>query len=211
MEKQFYTYLWLREDGTPYYAGKGHGRRGFLSDGHRFNRPPNERIIVQDFETEKDAFFAEMFLIALYGRINNGTGCLRNLTNGGEGPAGMVVSEETRRRHSDAVKRRGPDSEETKVRKKAAAKLRGIAPELLARFIAMRKLRGLSTEQSLKMNAAKIGIHLSEEHKKKLSVLKKGKKFSEQHKKALSEARRKYVSPIDPKTGRFVKCQKTKS
>jgi hypothetical protein len=29
MQTQFYAYLWLRKDGTPYYAGKGCRRRAF--------------------------------------------------------------------------------------------------------------------------------------------------------------------------------------
>jgi len=48
--------------------------------------PITERIIVQAFETEQDAFFAEMLLIAAYGRKDQGTGCLLNLTDGGENP-----------------------------------------------------------------------------------------------------------------------------
>jgi hypothetical protein len=30
-----YVYFWLRSDGTPYYVGKGTGRRGFKQEGHR--------------------------------------------------------------------------------------------------------------------------------------------------------------------------------
>ena len=100
MPAQFYTYLWLREDGTPYYAGKGMGIRAYRK--HRMgNAPPVERVIVQEFETEQDAFFAEIFLIAAYGREDQGTGCLLNLTDGGDNPpnhTGLKRTAETSKR-----------------------------------------------------------------------------------------------------------------
>jgi hypothetical protein len=43
-------------------------------------------------------------LIAFYGRIDNGTGCLRNLTDGGEGVTGRIQPEEERRRRSEWIK-----------------------------------------------------------------------------------------------------------
>lgn len=83
---KYYTYLWLREDGTPYYVGKGKGRRAVESDGHISKRPTTlDRIIIEEYESEKDAFLAEAFLISFYGRKDIGTGCLVNLTDGGEG------------------------------------------------------------------------------------------------------------------------------
>ena len=95
----FYTYLWLREDGTPYYVGKGKERRAFKRGGH-ICLPPTDasHIILQEFESEADAFSAEIFLIDYYGRINVGTGCLRNLAGGGAGPSGRHHSLETRTR-----------------------------------------------------------------------------------------------------------------
>src|ERR1035441_2886696 len=99
---EFYTYLWLREDGTPYYVGKGKGKRGFQSKDHGVHRPKNEEcIIVQHHPTEEDAFFAEKFLIAAYGRADIATGRLRNLTDGGENPPnwqGKKRSEESIRK-----------------------------------------------------------------------------------------------------------------
>src|ERR1700676_2143899 len=59
-----YTYLWLREDGTPYYVGMGNKHRA--SARHRIGHaPPRERIILQDWPTEAEAREAERFLIAL--------------------------------------------------------------------------------------------------------------------------------------------------
>ena len=103
----FYTYLWMREDGTPYYVGKGKDARAWTS--HKGHRPPKNRtdIIIQTFESEEDAFFAEKFLIAYYGRKIMSDGCLINLTEGGEGTAGnrsklgQTLSAETRRKIAD--------------------------------------------------------------------------------------------------------------
>jgi|ERR1035437_76239 hypothetical protein len=97
----FYTYLWLREDGTPYYVGKGKAQRAW-----RTGSPPAERVIVQEHISEDDAYTAECFLISHYGRIDLGTGCLRNYTDGGEGQSGRVVPEDVRKKLSEAGKGR---------------------------------------------------------------------------------------------------------
>lgn len=103
----FYTYLWLREDGSPYYVGKGKGRRGFTSKDHRHKCPPKERIITQGWESEEEAFEAEKFLILYYGRIDQGTGCLRNLTDGGDNPPsakGRKLTGSTKKKMSESAK-----------------------------------------------------------------------------------------------------------
>lgn len=94
----FYTYMWLREDGTPYYIGKGFGRRAFRthwSGTKRRSAPAEDRVVICPAESEAAAFEAEMAFIWLYGRKDLGTGILRNLTDGGDGPVGQVFSEAT--------------------------------------------------------------------------------------------------------------------
>jgi hypothetical protein len=102
-----YTYFWLREDGTPYYIGKGKGRRGFVTSNHQICRPKKDDcILIQECENDSDAYFAEQFFIALYGRKDVGTGCLHNRTNGGEGGAtrcGRKSSPETREKIRQAL------------------------------------------------------------------------------------------------------------
>ena len=105
----FYTYLWLREDGTPYYVGKGSGDRATQST--KYHRPPKDKslILIQDFPTEEDAFSAEKFLVEYYGRKETGTGPLINRTDGGKGGmTGYKHSKETREKISkNFVGRRG--------------------------------------------------------------------------------------------------------
>lgn len=88
---QYYVYLYLRENGTPYYVGKGSGNRAW-STNKLINLPVNRNNIVivakNLFETE--AFMLEKKLISTYGRKDIGTGILRNLTDGGDGIVGWA-------------------------------------------------------------------------------------------------------------------------
>lgn len=101
----FYVYMYLRsnnskhgEKGSPYYVGKGRGNR-VVSNNRKITHRPADPANIVYFATslsEPDAHQLEMFLIHHFGRIDTGAGCLRNLTDGGEGQCGVVLSPERR-------------------------------------------------------------------------------------------------------------------
>ena len=95
----FYVYLYLREDGTPYYCGKGLGSRAWAK--HRTPIPHNDRIkIVAHNLAEVEALLLEKKLITYYGRKDLGTGLLHNMTEGGEGSSGRITEEITKNKIS---------------------------------------------------------------------------------------------------------------
>jgi group I intron endonuclease len=103
MINNFYTYAYLRQDRTPYYIGKGSGKR-IYSKQRGVNAPKDKSriIFLKKNLTEAEAFKHEVYMIAVLGRKDLGTGILRNLTNGGEGASGHVKSEEAKKKISEA-------------------------------------------------------------------------------------------------------------
>tara|TARA_E500000178_G_scaffold291253_2_gene295034 strand:- start:909 stop:1484 length:576 start_codon:yes stop_codon:yes gene_type:complete len=110
----FYTYAYLREDGTPYYIGKGKGMRMFYKYGKN-TKPPKDRsriIILKQNITEEEAFRHERYMIAVFGKKCDGTGILMNIADGGNQPPTIsgakhhMKTEEYRRRVSEKLKGR---------------------------------------------------------------------------------------------------------
>ena len=89
---KYYTYAYLREDGTPYYVGKGKKRkydntysRTLANHGRISVRPQDRIVILKHFELEFDAYKHEIYMIDVFGRKDIGTGILLNRTMGGGG------------------------------------------------------------------------------------------------------------------------------
>ena len=104
VEMIYYTYAYLREDRTPYYIGKGKGKR-IHKKGKTEIKPPKDKtriIFLKQNLTEEEAFKHEIYMIAVFGRKDLGTGILYNRTDGGDGIKNP--SEKTRKKMSESHK-----------------------------------------------------------------------------------------------------------
>lgn len=140
MRNDFYVYAYLREDGSPYYIGKGTGRRAYQKNKktHKFvNIPKKENIIILlDNLTEECALEKEKEFISNYGRKSDG-GILINVSEGGEkgfaGMKGKKHTEESKKKMSESHKGRnvwnkglvGVQKHNQKTRKKISDKSKG--------------------------------------------------------------------------------------
>jgi len=117
---EYYTYAYLREDGTPYYIGKGKNRRAFDRKKHTVFVPSKDRIIfLKQNLTEEQSIRHEIYMIAVFGRKDLGTGILHNKTDGGDGCSGYFHSEKHKKRMSKLqTKRWSKDGEKDKIRGK---------------------------------------------------------------------------------------------
>jgi len=128
IKKRHYIYAHYRKDsGQLFYIGKGtdySGPRGrhwnFYRSKSLHNRTKlwNNIVAKSDGYTikilaicqdEEYSFLIEKLLIKYFGRINNKTGILSNMTDGGEGACGTIASEETRKKLSRNASRARSD------------------------------------------------------------------------------------------------------
>ena len=123
---EYYTYAYLRENGTPYYIGKGKCDRAFIKN-RRGAKPPKDKnriIKLKQNLTEDEAFRHEIYMIFVFGRKDLGSGILHNKTNGGDGVSGYRFSDESKKRKSILYTGRKRDSlsQETKNKIKKSVK-----------------------------------------------------------------------------------------
>ena len=182
---RFYTYAYLRVDKTPYYVGKGGGNRAYYKNKSEIRPPKNKSriLILKQNLTEEEAFRHEVYMIAVFGRKDLGTGILHNKTNGGEGSSGVVRSEETRRKMSETKKN---PSEETRKKIGKASKGRTHSQETKKKLSEANKGKTLSEETKRKISETK--KNPSEETRKKIGKASKGRTHSQETKKKMSEA-----------------------
>jgi hypothetical protein len=198
---RFYTYAYLREDRTPYYIGKGKGKRAYRKYKGETIKPPKDKsriIFLKQNLIEEEAFRHEIYMIAVFGRKDLGTGILYNRTDGGEGSSGSVRSEETKRKIGEANKGKTHTEE---ARKKMSEVNKGKIFSEKWKKEHSRKMKennpfkgkNHTEETKRKMSEKKKGNQVwlgrthSEETKAKLSGALKGRIFSEQHKRKLSK------------------------
>ena len=142
--KKYYVYLYVRTSGySPYYVGKGlAGSYRHLSSYHSVVLPKDrERIkIIKESLTNEEACELERTLIRFWGRQDNGTGVLRNCTDGGEGTPGRKHKESTKRLMSEQKRGKstwnsgGTCSQEWKDKVSASRKGKGLGNQNARRY-----------------------------------------------------------------------------
>jgi len=184
----FFVYLHIRPNNkglhSIFYVGKGTKTRLKYID-RKYNtyhtkivtKYGKENIIVRSMvcKSESHAFELEIDIIK---KLKSLGVQLANMTNGGEGVSGNIMSKEAKEKISIAVKNRPPASAETRA--KISESKKNISNETRKKMSESRKGKELSVETRLKISKAKKNI--SVETRKKMSESHKGKTLSKETK-----------------------------
>jgi hypothetical protein len=224
--KIFFIYVFIDHNtGNPAYVGKGcrnrlsqypatvkSGRKSHLFNWMRKYEKLNGSFPVPfkiaEGLTGQEACDFERALIAFYGRQDIKTGCLFNLTDGGEGTNGHIVSEETKEKMSESRKGWKPSpetiakrlasmagyivSDETKEKMRQAQTGRKQTSETKAKISAIVRMRGtVSAETCAKISASNKG-------KKRGGGSQKGRIVSTETRVKMSAAMTEFRKAVPP-------------
>jgi NUMOD3 motif len=119
LDRPYYIYRHIRPDtGHVFYIGKGKNRRNHYGYERAIARESRNSLwhnivkknngnylieIVMEFSSPELCVSKEIELISLYGRKDLGTGTLSNMTNGGDGSWGIIVSPELREKRRQQI------------------------------------------------------------------------------------------------------------
>lgn len=182
---RFYVYAYLRSSdsntakaGTPYYIGKGTGKRAWVK--HKFVHVPSDKskiVILENNLSNIGACALERRYIRWFGKKTDGSGILINSLDGGDGAI-------------------GPKSKETRLKMSKAQIGKKHTKESKLKIAASAKTQKHSEETKTKISASKIGIKKSEETKEKMSNSKKNIPRSEETRAKISATLKKKRSSI---------------
>lgn len=197
------VYLHFRLDTNEvFYVGIGNKRRSkdMLDRNYHWEnivKKHGYRIeIIHEFETRNEAVQKEIELIAYYGRRDIGTGSLCNMTDGGEGSIGRIISEKHKNKIREVHTGRIP-SPETRAKMSLSQKNKIVTKETREKISASTKgIKKLSDEHRAKIKEITGTI----EFRLKVSEFHTGKKRSDESRKKMSEAKKKYY---ELKTGQL--------
>jgi hypothetical protein len=202
---EFYVYVLFRPwDGSPFYVGKGKGQRWSLheklGDKHYNSRMANivrkanrlgleiPKVKIRTDLTELEAFKIEMVFIGAIGRADKGLGPLINLTDGGDGPSGLVFSKEAIAKISKKSKDNwaNPEIREKIIRNHST-------PESLFNIGSAMRNKTHTEESKLKMSISSarnkpwLGKHFSSDHCAKIGAKNKTKWQDPEYRKKMIE------------------------
>jgi hypothetical protein len=114
MDDKFYVYAhFIPHESEPFYIGRGCRKRAYSHQGRNkwWNNIVKKygyevKILYENLSNEQ-ANELEKQLINQYGRKNTGTGCLVNMTDGGDAMIGLIITDVHRERNSQALKNLG--------------------------------------------------------------------------------------------------------
>ena len=181
MSSDYYVYGYIRKiasmdgpAGSFYYIGKGMGDRARANHGHiHVPKDPKRIVKIAENLTEEDAFSLEKSQIKEYGRIDNGTGCLRNLTDGGEGPSGYKYTEEQCAKQS-AIQKIVKGTPEARVKQSIIMKrVRGTPEARAKQSIISKRVQGTTEARAKRSIIMKKYYEDPESRAKQSATLKK--------------------------------------